>query len=811
MIRYPLAAALLLSAAQVDASASELVSLDVYPEQVTLHHAEDRQRVIAVATRGDGTTRDVTDEVRWEVLSTETDQGAFACEEAVVSAGRNGLARLRAELGGLSAEVDLHAVAVDKQRDVSFRHDVIPIFLRTGCNAGGCHGSSRGKDGFMLSLFGYDPSGDHHRLTREQIGRRINYALPDESLLLTKSIASAPHTGGKRFERDSYYYRKLHDWIDRGAPSDVSGAPTVTAVRLYPPKATLESGGEGQRFVAVAEYSDGATRDVSHLALFQSNNESAAAIDENGNVTPGRPGESFVMARFDTHTVGSQVLSLAPGDGFEPLAEAPANYIDELVGAKLDTMRITPSGPCSDAEFLRRVSIDIAGRLPTPEELTEFAASEDPAKRSAAVDRLLGEPAFCDIWAGKWADLLLVREENNRVDYKPMFLYARWLREQIASHRPLDEMVRDLIAARGTTFDTPATNFYQIEPDPKKVAENVAQAMLGQRIQCAQCHNHPFDRWTMDDYYAFTSFFTQVGRKRGEDYREWIIYDRGSGDARNPVDNRVMKPKYLGGDQAEPEPGVTRREQVAEWITSPDNPYFAPSVANRVWAHFFGMGIVDPVDDIRISNPPSNPELFETLGQKLVEYDYDLRRLVADICTSNTYQRSSLANPSNEADTRNFARCIPRRLPAETLLDCLSQATESPEKLSGLPLGAKAVEIAGGNPRNYFLQAFGRSSRQSVCACGATTDPTLSQALHLINGATTNDKIYRGGVIKRLLGEGKTAPEVIDAIYLRCLARKATPDEHAKYAEMMAEGDPLQPLEDVFWAVLNSREFVFNH
>ncbi|CAN0335079.1 unnamed protein product, partial [Ectocarpus sp. 4 AP-2014] len=465
----------------------------------------------------------------------------------------------------------------------------------------------------------------------------------------------------------------------------------------------------------------------------------------------------------------------------------------------------------SDPEFLRRATIDIAGRLPTLEEARAFAASEDPAKREAKTDQLLADPGFDLVWGQKWADLLLVRSEPNRVEYKPMFLYSRWLTEQIAARRPLDEMVRELLSASGTTFDTPTTNFYQIERDPKKIAENVAQTFLGTRLQCAQCHNHPFDRWTMDDYYAFTAFFSQIGRKTTDDYRECLIYNRGGGDSKHPVDGRTVKPRPLGGEEIDTK-GKDRRAVVADWIVSPENAWFAPSVANRVWAHFFGVGVVEPVDDIRVSNPPSNPALFDRLGEQLIAYDYDLRRLVRDITLSNAYQRSCETNESNAGDSRNFARAHARRLPAEVLLDCLSQATGVPSKLPNLPLGAKATQIADGSARDYFLTTFGRSPRQTVCACEASGEPTLSQALHLMNGNTISSKVASGKLAQRRLKEGATPEAVLDELFLRSLSR--LPSESERKELLASLGDAKKPvgaLNDVFWALLNSREFLFNH
>ncbi|NOZ40420.1 MAG: DUF1553 domain-containing protein [Planctomycetes bacterium] len=808
-------------AAQAEEPSAELnsptrfVSLAVYPAQVALNHADDFQQMLAVATRADGVTLDVTKLANWQLAEQEPSQekpGVIVFNSGQLTATADGTAEITIEFAGLQASADVRATHIEQKKPVSYRHDIVPIFLRAGCNSGSCHGSSRGKDGFRLSIFGFDLSGDYHRLTHELATRRLNYALPDESLLLLKATGAVPHTGGKKIDLESDYYRKLLRWIAAGAINDLAGAPTVDSLAIYPPSAAMGIDGQTQQFVAVATYSDGTTRDVSSLALFQTSNDVSAAITADGLVTSAQPGEAFIMARFDTHTVGSQVLVLRTDKPYEPSNEAPANYIDELVNQKLRTLRIYSSPLCTDEEFLRRVSLDISGRLPKREEHDTFLASKSPTKRAEKIDELLAEPQFAQLWAQKWAELLLIRTEPNRVEYKPMFLYWEWLTEQITAGRPLDEMIRELLSSSGSTFDTPTTNFYQIDPDQKKVAENVAQSFLGIRIQCAQCHNHPFDRWTMDDYYSFTAFFSQIARKRSDDYREWMIYNSGGGEMRHPIGGRVMKPKFLGG--AEPElKGRDRRAALADWIVSSENPYFAVSVANRVWAHFLGSGIVEPVDDIRVSNPPSNPALFNKLGEQLVGYDFDIRRLVRDICNSNTYQRTCDTNESNAKDTANFARAQPRRILAEVLLDCLVQATGQPESLPGLPAGSRAVQIADGRASNYFLTTFGRSKRETVCACEAKAEPTLSQALHMLNGNTVHQKIAQGGLVKKWLAAKKTSAEVIDEIYLRCLSRPPTDEERDRLVATLPTEKPNleSALQDVFWAVLNSREFLFNH
>ncbi|MEX1223649.1 MAG: DUF1549 and DUF1553 domain-containing protein, partial [Pirellulales bacterium] len=430
----------------------------------------------------------------------------------------------------------------------------------------------------------------------------------------------------------------------------------------------------------------------------------------------------------------SQVIVLPADLEYTP-PPMEGNYIDQMVLAKLNKLRVEPSDLCTDEEFLRRVTIDITGQMPTFEEYHQFMADGSADKRAKVIDRLLDRKEFAEIWAMKWADLLMIRSGGARnMSQKSVFLYANWVTDQVSNNVPLDEMVRTLVASSGGTFSSPESNFYEVERETLKTSENVAQIFMGIRTQCAQCHNHPFDRWTMDDYYSFASFFSQVGRKQGEDYRESIIFNRNGGEVNHPVANKPLPPKFLGGEQPEIAPGEDRRKVVAEWLTSPENPFFATSVANRVWAHFFGIGIVEPVDDIRVSNPPSNPELLEELSKKLVEYEYDFKALVRDICNSRAYQRSAVAKPGNEHDTRNFARANVRRVPAEMLLDCIAQVTGSPDKFRGLPLGSRAVQIADGATRNYFLTTFGSSERLTACACDVKTEPTLSQALHMLNG-----------------------------------------------------------------------------
>ncbi len=792
------------AAAQAVAGAAP-ARIDFYPPDVQLVSSQARQRYLVVATRADGVTEDVT--ARAQVAP--ADAKIVRVDKQILYPVADGQTTLAVQLEGRSVTVPVVVKSAAASRPVSFRLDVMPVFMRAGCNTGTCHGSARGKDGFHLSLFGYDPAGDYYALTRELGFRRINLAVPEESLLLQKATGAVPHTGGKRFGPDSANYATLRAWLEAGAPDDPGEVPQVETLELYPPKAVLEGTGTTQQMIARAKYSDGTVRDVTDLAVFFSNNDNSAAVDEHGLVKAGNRGEAFIMARFETKTTGRPMIVLPAGVPPPPPAP-PANYIDALVQAKLEKLRMVPSPLCSDPVFLRRVTLDITGKLPTEDEYRAFLADKDPAKRAKLIDRLLERKEFAEIWAMKWGELLMIRT-TNEVSNKSAWLYANWLTDRISRNVPVDQMVRELLSASGGTFRNPATNFYQVETDTLKTAENVAQVFLGFRIQCAQCHNHPFDRWTMDDYYSFAAFFCQIGRKPGEDYRETIIFNRGTGEVRHPVGNRPMEPKFLGGPKPEVQ-GKDRREVLAQWLTAPDNPYFAPNLANRVWQHFFGIGIVEPVDDIRISNPPSNPELLAALGERLISYRYDFKQLVRDICNSHTYQRSAERNATNAEDERNFAHATVRRLQAEVLLDCISQVTEASNKFPRLPLGAQAVQIADGATSTYFLTTFGRSPRETVCAQEVRREPTLSQALHLLNGDTVQQKIASGGVVRKMLAQKKTPREIITALFIRCLCREPTAEELGRLEKLVGtEPNPQGPLEDIFWALLNSREFAFNH
>jgi hypothetical protein len=794
----------------VSAAPAALTELHVFPADVNLKTRQDRQAIVVQAVYEDGVTRDVTAQATF----TLGNANLAKLDHFTLAPVADGQTELKVKFEGRILSVPVNVESARTEQPVSFVKDVMPVLTKAGCNTGGCHGSSRGKDGFRLSLFGYDPDGDHFRLTREAIARRINLALPEESLVLEKATGKVPHTGGERFKPESDFYQTILAWLQAGAAKDGADVAKVLRLEINPRQSVLEGSGETQQLNVRAFYSDGTDRDVTPLTVFMSNNDVAVKVSDSGKVTAGVRGEAFITARFEAHATGVQVLSIPKNLNFTWPAVAEHNYIDGLVHAKLKKLRITPSGVCDDATFLRRVYLDITGTLPSPDNVRTFLADPSATKREKVIDHLLGRKEFINVWVMKWAELLQIRsaDQQLQMSYKSALQYFDWLEGQISQNVPIDTMVKTLLTATGPSFENPAANFYKVERDTLKLTENVAQAFMGVRIQCTQCHNHPFDRWTMNDYYSFAAFFAQVGRKSGEDPRETIVYNNATGGVKHPVGNKDMPPKFLGGTQPEIPKGADRRQVVAEWLASPENPYFARNLANIVWAHFFGQGIVDPVDDVRVSNPASNPELLDALAAQLTDYRYDFKKLVRDICLSRTYQLSSIPNESNAGDERNFAHSTVRRIRAEVLLDALGTVTGSTEKLRGLPQGARAVEIADGRTSTYFLTTFGRATRETPCSCEVKMEPNLSQALHLLNGDAVNAKVVNGGLVKKWLKEPRPREEIVEELYLRTFGRCPTETEKTKIDAFFVEGKSADVvLNDLFWALLNAKEFVFNH
>jgi len=778
--------------------------LTAYPATVSLDSGLDAHRLVIVSSDAQGLTVDVTKAAK----VTFTTPGIAAWHDGQLLPRGDGATVAKISHDGFTAEVAVTVRDAKVEPPVSFRNDVIPVLTRAGCNGGACHGAASGKNGFGLTLFGYDPSRDLRSLSRDYRGRRMDCAAPEQSLMLTKPTGEVKHKGGKRFEKDSEMWHTLRAWIADGASDDGDAVPTLVSLQVEPQELVLAGPDRTTQLVVTAKYSDGSLRDVTELSLLSSSNPTSAKVDA-GVVTSAARGEAFVMARFGYLTEVAQVIVLPDAEPWQAPEMDRRNEIDELVQQKLVKLRLAPAPRCDDATYLRRVYLDIIGQLPTADDVRTFLADERDDKRARIVEDLLQRPEFPDVWAMTWAEVL--RIEPDRLEQKGVHIFTRWLREALRDGTPMDQVVTRMLTATGSAFRVPEVNYWATSRDPKVLAENAAQTFLGIRLQCAQCHNHPFERWRMDDYYGFAAFFAQLGRKNGDTPRESIIYDRSAGEIVNARTRRNARPRFLGGEQPEIAGDVDRREVLASWLTSRNNPWFAKNIANRVWARFFGRGLVHPVDDVRVSNPPSHPTLHRRLGEKLAASGFDIRELIREICASATYQ--SVQHPE-QPPAATFAGMTPRRLSAEQLLDAIGQVTEVPTKFRGVPLGQSAVQVVAPDSGNRFLDLFGRPDRDSVCTCERREEPTLNQVLHLINGATIEEKVRSADSrLIRLLG-AETAPEqVLDELYLAAYARQPRPDERDRVlGTVAAAGDDVRGAwEDVLWAIFNSKEFLFQH
>ncbi len=714
-----------------------------------------------------------------------------------------------------------------QEKQLSFANDVMPVFFRAGCNQGTCHGSSRGKDGFALSLFGFDKQGDYFRLTQEIVGRRINMAVPNESLILLKATGAVPHTGGQRFKKESVYYKTLETWIQQGAEYDEEKVAVPVELTIDPPQLNFDGIGKTTATTVTAKYSDGSLRDITHLSLFFSNNNNTASISSDGVVSSHAKGDTYVFARFDRFTVGSEVIVLPQDTQYAWSGMKPVNYVDELVFDRLEQLQLNPSQKSSDSEFIRRVYLDLTGAPPSVDQYKRFVADEAPNKRAILIDELLASEDFTDLWTGLWAESVRLMGGGYTpvaTDVKAAEAYYQWIHDQFEANRPINEFVREQITASGSNLSHGPTNLYTMlvhKPsfEPKSFAADFSQLFLGVQIQCAECHNHPFDRWTMDDYYGFVSFFTGITRKAGAEPREFYIYNkRDAAPVRHLVDGREMPATVIGGESPI-EGGLDSRIALAEWLTSPDNTLFSRNFTNRVWAHFFHRGLVEPVDDMRISNPPTNGPLLSALSTSFVKSGFDLRQLIRDICNSNTYQLSATPNDGNEADDRQFSRSRLRRLRSDVLLDSIIKATEWDRMFRDFPRGTKAIEFYPRTPgdtaqplwRDDFLKLFGRSSRNTICACETKPEATLSQALHMAVGNNVHQAVL-SGLIPRLMMETESPEAIVEELFIRCLSRTPTVKEMATMKNLIGEDhDQKEPYEDILWALINSTEFMTNH
>ena len=783
-----------------------VVGLRLEPTHIRLSSARDQQRIVVTALHADGSHRDVTSECEVDIGQPTLVQ--YLDETLLPTHDGQGSLSVRYE--GMEAVAQLVVEHSGDQPPIEFRNEVLQVLTKSGCNTGKCHGAASGKDGFRLSLFGYDPDGDHDRLTAELNGRRIQRNRPERSLLLLKAIGQVAHTGGGPISESSPDYELLVQWIAEGAKPDPRGARVVESIDVFPKEVVFDRPSGLHKLVVMARYSDGTQRDVTDHSVFLSNNDAAASVDSDGMVRANGPGAAFVLARFDQVTSGAAIL-VRPGTPFTFPVVPVLGEIDRRIDERLNYLHIAPSDLATDDVFLRRSTIDLNGLLPTEEEYQAFMQDASPDKRERWIEGLLNRPEFADQWILHWAELLQIRT-NNGVSPKALLRYDQWLRDAVHRGMTIDEIVRSLLPANGGTLENPATNYFQTETTPQLMAENVAQVFLGTRIQCAQCHNHPFDRWTMDDYYDFAAFFSQIGYKQGEDPRELTIFNAGQGEIVHPLGKTGIQPRFLGMVSSADTEGRDYREVLGEQLASLENRAFARNIANIMWSHFFGVGIVEPVDDVRVSNPPSNEPLLDYLASRLIEEKYDLAPIVREICNSRAYQTQTARNRTNALDERFYSHQKIRRLRAEVLLDCICQVTQSKERLPGLPSGARAVQVADGAAANYFLTTFGRSNRNSACTCETKLSPTLSQALHLLNGETTTGKIAQGEVVAKWLKEGLSPQEILRRLTIRCLSRQPTTEEVQSLEASLRQGTTSQvALEDFFWAILNSNEFIFNH
>ncbi|MFP6657442.1 MAG: DUF1549 domain-containing protein [Pirellulales bacterium] len=695
------------------------------------------------------------------------------------------------------------------ERRVTFENDIIPILSRFGCNSSGCHGKAEGQNGFKLSVFGFDPGGDYDALTREGRGRRVFPGVAGRSLLLQKISGAIPHGGGVRIDADRPEFKLVRNWIESGVPRSAAGDPVVERVDLSPREAVL-SFGRQQKLRVVATYSDGATVDVTPLAQFQSNHEGLAKVNESGLVTVGqRPGNVAIMATFLGRVDTFRALIPQRKKLAEQTKLAESNFVDPLVHRQLRRLNIAPSRPATDAEFLRRVYLDIIGTLPRADEARIFLADERTDKRSRLVDRLLQRPEFADYWALKWSDLL--RVNRRELGHKQAYEYYRWIHQSFAQNKPLDRFATELLTAAGALADVPAGHFYQVVKQPGEMASTVSQLFLGVRIECAQCHHHPYDRWSQTDYYGMQAFFTQVGLKKSP--RGEMLLASSNSETKHPQTGEVVFAHALSEPVPAESPKGDRRQLLAAWVTSADNRWFARNLANRAWADLLGRGIVEPIDDFRLTNPPSNPELLDALAKHLVEHQFDCHELIRTIAGSRTYQRSCQVNDTNEQDEQNFSRYPFKPIEAEVLLDAVCQVTGTSEKFSGVPYGSRAIQLWDSEVRHDFLKLFGRPTRVTPCECERVNEPTVGQVLHALNSPRIQTKLsHVDGRISDLLRQFDNDDNLVEELYLAIFSRYPTKLERKTVADYLSQNsNRRQATEDIAWSMLNSLEFLFNH
>lgn len=795
--------------------ASEGPAITVIPSRLELQGNFARAQLLVVRAPDGGASERSPDLTTTAVYSSEDSRVATVDGRGRVLAIGNGTTRIRIQAAGQTVDVPVVVRGVTPKPDLRFVAHIRPVLSKAGCNMGACHASQYGKGGLKLTVFGFDPRSDHQYITRDRQGRRVNYVDPDASLLLLKPTMQVPHGGGRRLKRDSVDYQILRQWIANGAPGPERQPPVVKELRVTPAERVAKVG-EKQQLRVEAVYADGTVRDVTHWARFDSMDEGMLAVTDDGLVTTLGRGQAPVMARFEGQAAVAMFV-VPYREGFHLTGWKPNNFIDELAAEKFEELGIDPSPVCDDSTFIRRAFLDALGTLPSPEVTARFLADTDPNKREKLVDQILGltgdpkldvyNDAYSAYWALKWSDLI-GNTSNGRSVEQAMWAFYNWIRAAFREDRPFDQVVRELITGKGSIYMNGPANYFRIHANSSRRTEATAQLFLGIRLECAKCHHHPFEKYSQEDYQGFARFFAGVGTKTSQEFglfgREQVV--------------RVVPTPTVKAVPLEGEP-VTHpldlRIPLAEWLTSPDNPYFARSVVNRYVAYLLGRGLVEPVDDMRSTNPPTNARLLNALAEYFVQHEFRIKHLLRAIMTSRLYQLSSIPTPTNAADFRFYSHYRVKRIPAEPLLDAIDAVTGVQTKFTNLPLGTRAIELPDGGAEysNYFLKTFGKPKRASVCECERSSEANLAQTLHVLNGDTVMAKIAdKKGRIARLLAAKTPHEEIVRQLYLAALCRYPTSDELAASREFLKQAaSPREFYEDLMWTLLNSKEFLFIH
>lgn len=789
--------------------AGTLVGIELErPGPIVLQGPNDRAQLVVVGKYSSGQLHDLTRDVTFRAGQpgiVQIDSEGFLIPQA------DGQVEIIATAAdGKSATVQCVVEKLGAPRPINFANEIVPIFTKAGCNTGGCHGKSGGQNGFRLSLLGFYPEEDYEWLVKEHRGRRIFPAAPEYSLLLTKPLNKLPHGGGRRLSEDSYEHELLVRWIEQGMPYGSPEDPTVERIEVFPKQRAMNRNTR-QQLQVLAHYSDGTARDVTRLAAYESNDTEMAESTVKGLVTVfDRPGDVAVMVRFQGQvTVFRASVPLGLAVGNLPPAR---NFIDQRVFGKLTSLGIPPSPLCDDATFVRRVFIDITGQLPTASQAREFIEDKDPAKRDKLIDFLLDSPGYGDYFAGKWTMVLRNRRLPN--NQAASFRFHDFVRRAFQENVPYDQFVRSVLAASGDVDTNPAVSWYTQVDNAAAQLEDTAQLFLGLRIQCARCHHHPFERWSQDDYYSFEAFFSQVGLKpsRRGLQNGYVFHRGGEASSRNPRSQQLLRPAGLGGEPLEVPSYEDPRQRLVDWMAAPDNPFFARALVNRYWKHFFGRGIVDPEDDMRVTNPPSNPELLDALAQSLIDSKFDLKQLVRTICRSSAYQLSSEPNEYNASDKQNFSSFYPRRMNAEPLYDAINQVAGTTVGFGGMPAGTRAVQLPDSGFNDYFLTVFGKPQAESACECERSSEANLAQSLHLLNSTDIQGKLSAGGGLCQQLADdtNRAEAEKVTELYYWAFARPPRDGELQLVLDYLAQKpNKRQAYEDIMWAVFNTKEFLF--